>query len=129
MLVALDPGKNLGVAFVTADGRLERGLVIEPHALADLDLPAGATVLVGDGTGSAAIVAALAERGVTALLVEETGTSLEGRELYFAANPPRGLRRLVPRGLLSPPTLVDDYAAYAIALRWLRLDHNEKRRA
>lgn len=126
MIVAFDPGKNLGVAFVTEAGLLERGLVIEPAALAALELPDGATILVGDGTGSAAVIAALASRGLGAELVEEEGTSLEGRELYYAANPPRGLARFLPRGMLSPPVLVDDFAAYAIALRWL--EHKEARR-
>lgn len=119
MIVAFDPGKNLGVAFVAQDGKLERGLVLEPGELATLELPADATLLVGDGTGSAAVVAALSARGLSVELVGEKGTSLEGRELYFAAHPPRGLARLLPRGLLSPPVVIDDYAAYAIALRWL----------
>lgn len=119
MIVAFDPGKNLGVAFVGQDGTLERGLVLEPSALAAFELPADATLLVGDGTGSAAVVSALTARGLSVQLVGERGTSLEGRELYFAAHPPRGLARLLPRGLLNPPVLIDDYAAYAIALRWL----------
>ncbi len=120
MIVAFDPGKNLGVAFVSEAGVLERGLVVEPTALVDLELPEHATLVVGDGTGSVAVMAALAARGLSAELVGERGTSLEGRELYFAANPPRGLARLLPRGMRSPQVLIDDYAAYAIALRWLQ---------
>ncbi len=127
MIVALDPGRNLGVAYVTPAGELERGLVIEPAALAELELPEAATILVGDGTGSREVLAALAARGVTAELVGERGTSLEGRDLYFAAHPPRGLARLVPRGLLSPPGPIDDYAAFAIALRWLGRSQAERR--
>jgi len=126
MIVAFDPGKNLGVAFVSEAGLLERGLVIEPASLGALELPEAATLLVGDGTGSAAVIAALATRGLSAELVGEEGTSLEGRELYFAAYPPRGLARFLPRGMLSPPVLVDDFAAYAIALRWL--ERKEARR-
>src|SRR5690606_7892756 len=34
MIVAFDPGKNLDVAFVAQDGKLERGLVLEPGELA-----------------------------------------------------------------------------------------------
>jgi hypothetical protein len=29
--------------------------------------------------------------------------------------------RLLPKGLRVPPRLIDDYAAYALALRYLRL--------
>ncbi len=119
MLVALDPGRNLGVAFVSEGGALERHHVITLEELGRLDVPAGATVLVGDGTGSAAVVSALRRLGIEPTLVPEEGTTLEARALYFADHPPKGLARLVPRGLLSPPVPIDDYAAYAVALRWL----------
>ena len=75
---------------------------------------------MGDGTGSEAVVALLERRGLAPEMVPEAGTSLEARALYFQANEPRGLARLVPVGLRVPPGLIDDYAAYAIALRWLR---------
>lgn len=119
MIVAFDPGRNLGVAFVTDDGKLLRRQIVALGDLAALDLPEGATVVVGDGTGSGAVVDALRRRGLTPAVVGERGTTLDARELYFAANPPKGLARLVPKGLRSPPGPVDDYAAYAVALRWL----------
>lgn len=102
------------------DGELLRGFVIAPEELPTVELPPGATFLVGAGTGAKLVVRALAERGITPELVEEAGTSLAARDLYFAANPPRGLARLVPRGMLAPPVPIDDFAAYAIALRWLQ---------
>ncbi len=120
VIVAFDPGRNLGVAFVTADGRLLRQKVITPAELAQLELPPQSTLVVGDGTGHRELVAALASLGRNAVVVPEEGTTLEGRALYFAANPPRGLARLLPAGMRSPPTNIDGYAAYAIALRWLR---------
>jgi len=120
MIVAFDPGRNLGVAFVTGAGELMSGQVLSPEELDSLALPDGATVLVGDGTGSRQLVARLAERGVVAELVPEEGTSLEARALYYQQNKPRGWARLVPVGMRSPGVPIDDYAAYAIALRWLR---------
>jgi len=119
-IVAFDPGRNLGVAYVSAAGELLEGLVLESARLEAVTVPEGARVLVGDGTGSAELVAALRERGLEAELVPEEGTSLEARALYYQANEPRGLARLVPTGMRVPPVLIDDYAAYAIALRWLR---------
>ncbi len=120
MIVAFDPGRNVGVAFVSDDGRLVRGLILQPTELPELELPVGAHLVVGDGTGSEAVVAALAARGLAPELVAEEGTSLEARALYFQENEPRGWARLVPAGLRVPPVLVDDFAAYAIALRWLQ---------
>ena len=120
MIVSFDPGRNLGVAFVTEAGELLSGRVLEPGQLDALAIPPGATVLVGDGTGSRELATRLRARGVEPVLVPEEGTSLEARGLYFQKNEPRWWARLVPVGLRSPSVPIDDYAAYAIALRWLR---------
>ncbi len=119
MLVALDPGRNLGVAIVSEDGQLLSGTVIAPEDLPGLQLPPGATILVGSGTGSAEVRAALSARGLASVSVDERSTTLQARDLYFRDHPPRGLARLVPRGLRFPARDIDDYAAYAIALRYL----------
>lgn len=118
--MAFDPGRNLGVAFVTDDGQLVSGQVLAPDQLGALQLPDGARVLVGDGTGSRQLLQRLAQLGVQAEVVPEAGTSLEARALYFEKNEPRWWARLVPIGLRSPSVPIDHYAAYAIALRWLR---------
>ncbi len=119
MLVAFDPGRNVGVAFVSDAGELLRRAVVSPEEAARLELPAGATVLVGDGTGSEALVAALRRAGHEPVVVPEGGTTLEARSLYYRDNPPGLLARLVPPGMRSPGLPLDDYAAYAIALRYL----------
>jgi hypothetical protein len=119
VLVAFDPGRNVGVAFVSAAGELLRKAVVSPEEAASLELPAGATVLVGDGTGSEALVAALRRAGHDPVVVPEEGTTLEAKALYYRDNPPRLLARLVPPGMRSPGRPLDDYAAYAIALRYL----------
>ena len=117
--VALDPGKNLGVAFVHADGSLEFHAVVTLEQLQTLDLPDGAKVLVGDGTGSGAVQKVLQNRTIAYEVVDEWGSSLAARDLYFRDHPPRGLQRFLPGGLRSPPELIDDYAAYALALAYL----------
>lgn len=118
-VIAVDPGRNLGVACLARDGQLLSQFVIDLAAFRELTLPAAAAVVVGDGTGSEEVLRALAERGVKAELVDETGSSLEGRQLHWQLNPPRGLLRLLPSGLLPVPTGLDGWAAYAIGLRWL----------
>lgn len=119
MIVAFDPGRNIGVAFVTESGRLERRTIVDSAALRTLDLPHGATILVGDGTGSRELVSQLSEVGLQPEVVGERSTTLAARSLYFRDHPPKGWQRLLPTGMRSPPRPLDDYAAYAIALRWL----------
>jgi hypothetical protein len=111
---------------VSVDGRLLQHRVLTSQQLSELELPEGARVLVGDGTGSGQLLARLAELGVSAELVPEDGTSLEARDLYYQRNQPRGWARLVPLGFRVPPVPIDDYAAYAIALRWLRSRHDSE---
>ncbi|CUU08298.1 MAG: hypothetical protein N2045_12410 [Fimbriimonadales bacterium] len=76
-------------------------------------------VLVGKGTGSRRLMAALRERfpNLAWEAVEERNTTLQARELYFRHHPPRGWRRWLPKGLRVPPEPYDDYAALAIALQ------------
>ena len=52
-------------------------------------------------------------------MVDERATTLLARRRYFDANPPRGWKRLVPRGMLLPPRPIDDFAAVLIAERLL----------
>ncbi len=118
-VVAFDPGRNVGVAWVDADGVARRLAILTETDVRDLVLPFGARILIGDGTGSHELAAVLRGRGIEPEPVDETGTSLEARLLYFRDHPPAGVARLLPPGMRSPPRIIDDYAAYAIALRWL----------
>lgn len=120
MIIAFDPGKNIGVAVVTEQGSLEQRHIISLEQLRDYPLARQSVLVVGDGTGSSALQSVLHERGLTFTVIDETGTTLEARPLYFSDHPPKGLARLLPRGLLAPPDCIDDYAAYAIALRYLQ---------
>lgn len=116
---AFDPGRNIGLAVVSPEGELLQARVLTRDELHNLPVPPSATVLAGDGTGSADLLAGLNRLGVSAELVDETGTSLEGRRLYWLHNPPAGLLRLLPQGLRPVPAGLDAYAAWALALRWL----------
>lgn len=119
IIVAFDPGRHLGAAWVRFDGTHERLAILGEGDLEGLAIPSGALVLVGDGTGSAVLVERLRALGLEPRLVDERDTTLRARSLYFRDHPARGWLRLLPAGLRVPPRTVDDYAAYAIALRWL----------
>lgn len=119
VVLAFDPGRNLGAAWVDMTGNVLRQAILAVDDLERLVLPPEAVVVVGNGTGSAQLARRLRARGVEPLLVDEKGTTLRARELYFRDHPPRGMLRLLPPGMRAPPRTIDDYAAVAIALRWL----------
>jgi hypothetical protein len=126
MLIALDPGQNLGIAFVedanaTDPGRLLWCEVITLGGLRTLDVPPTSNFVVGNGTGYEKVLQVLRDRKLEYQLVAEEGTTLEARGLYFKAHPPKGLLRFLPKGMWAAPRNLDDYAAYAIALRYLKL--------
>jgi hypothetical protein len=133
LVVALDPGTDkCGLAAVTRSGQVVRLAVVHRAgvvpAVVELLADGGSrgeggleALLVGDGTGSRALLDELASAhlAVTPEVVSERLSTLKARYLYFALNPPRGLQRLIPRGLLIPPRPVDDYAALVLAHEWL----------
>lgn len=73
-------------------------------------------LLVGAGTGSKRLLERL--RAWFPQMrwepVAERETTLRARELYFQYHPPRGWRRLLPKGMRIPPEPYDDYAALAL---------------
>ncbi len=81
-------------------------------------------IVVGRGTGSKEVMAALAGLRTSGRLPavtaeEERDSTLDARRRYFAEHPPRGWRRFVPRSFQVPPEPYDDYAAAVIADRYL----------
>jgi RNase H-fold protein (predicted Holliday junction resolvase) len=125
-VLGLDPGtRKCGIAVLRGAGSLPtleivpidelagrlRAIVAETH----VDVAA-----VGRGTNAAAICATVRDLGLDVELVDERETTLLARARYFADHPPRGWRRLVPRGMLLPPRPIDDYAALLIAERYLK---------
>jgi hypothetical protein len=82
-----------------------------------LDQGETSLIVVGGGTGSKAVVDRLASSfpGVNVLVVEEAHTTERARRRYWVENPPRGWRRFVPRGMLTPPEPYDDLAAVLLA--------------
>jgi RNase H-fold protein (predicted Holliday junction resolvase) len=127
MLLGVDPGtRKCGYAIVEGIGAQPLALGIVPLAEfsdALAALVAGYPihmVAIGEGTNAAAISATVAATGLPYALVDERETTLRARARYFDDHPPRGWRRLVPRGMLLPERPIDDYAALLIAERYLQ---------
>ena len=119
MIIALDPGKNIGLALVSFDRVLLDSTIVTLEQLQDYVFREGIRVVLGDGTGSKVVQALLDKRGIDYVLVDEEGSSLEARAHYFAAHPATGLWRLLPKSMWPVSDLLDNYAAYVIALRYL----------
>ena len=126
-VLGLDPGtRKCGYAVVTAVGAPPLTLGIVPiESLAErlrevLAATPVALAAVGRGTNAAVVAAVVGELGVPVELVDEHETSLLARARFFRDHPPRGWRRIVPRGMLLPDRPIDDYAALLIAERFLK---------
>ena len=76
-----------------------------------------ARICLGNGTYHDLFAKKLQARAVSFETVDERMTTLQARTLYWRLHPPRGLWRLVPLSLRTPPRPVDDLAAWAIARR------------
>jgi hypothetical protein len=79
-------------------------------------------IIVGSGTSSKETVEEIRAHlpSVGILIVDETGTTLRARELYWKHIPRKGWRRLLPASMQVPPDPVDDFAALALVERVLR---------
>jgi RNase H-fold protein (predicted Holliday junction resolvase) len=128
MLLGVDPGtRKCGYAVVERLGAPPLALGIAPLDEFRAKLDALRTtwsfdlVAIGHGTNASVVSAAVREAGLPFVLVDERETTLQARARFFMDHPPRGWRRLVPRGMLLPDRPIDDYAALLIAERYLRL--------
>jgi RNase H-fold protein (predicted Holliday junction resolvase) len=126
-VLGLDPGtRKCGFALVEGVDRAPLSLGIVsldalPVRLAELlRLRPIAVAAIGRGTNAGPVAAVAREVGLEVAFVDERETTLLARERFFRDHPPRGLRALIPRGLLIPNRPIDDYAALLIAERFLR---------
>jgi hypothetical protein len=120
-VLAIDPGREKhGIAVVRADLVCVARAVVSHSDLVPIvtrlrETHHPARLVVGGGTGHKEVLRRLSEAGLVAEVVPERDTTRRARARYFAENPPAGLRRWLPLGLLVPPVPIDDYAALLIA--------------
>ena len=77
-------------------------------------------IAIGDGTHSKEFRSYVGRRlPLEIKITDERNTTLEARKLYWRLHSPGLLARLLPEGLRVPPRVLDDLAAWAIALRAL----------
>ncbi len=123
-ILGVDPGsRKVGVAVLAESGEVAFRAILRPEGLLDEIRPlverfGVEAIAVGGGTRGTETLDRLGELGLPCERVDETSTTLDARKLYFEAYPPSGWRRFIPRGMLTPPRPIDDFAAELIARRF-----------
>lgn len=125
-ILAIDPGRSkCGIAVVSR----EEGIVARQTVPVDQTTPVvkglmsqfdPKAVVIGSGTGSEPIVHDIESIFNPVYIIDENLSSQKARERYFIDHPPKGWRRLLPKGLLTPPEPYDDYAAVILAELFLQ---------
>ena len=129
IVLGIDPGRDKCGLAVCEPGRVLTRAIVPPAEVPRVVTGWAAeygvdAIVVGGGTGSKEVMAALAGLRASGRLPaltagEERDSTLDARRRYFEEHPPRGWRRFVPRSFQLPPEPYDDYAAAVIADRYL----------
>lgn len=80
------------------------------------------TVVMGDQTTSKMWKQKLTEilpESLSIIQVNERYSTLEARDRYWQIYPPKGLTRLIPKGMRTPPRPIDDIVAIVLIERYL----------
>ena len=125
--LGVDPGRSkTGLALVDCEGKILSLHIADSQNIHKeiLDFVKGncpAQIVLGNGTNSSNIgeVMRNALPDVKVTVVEEAHSTEEARALYWQVNPPTGLKKLVPLGMLVPPVPLDAYAAVILVRRFL----------
>lgn len=124
-IISLDPGtQKCGLAVLTSNGQIILRKIIPPAGLIPelknlLSQYCPKLMVVGQGTGFKEIAQKIKDLGFPFEVTEEKFSSWQARSLYWQLNPARGLKKLIPRGLLLPPEPLDDLSAVIIGRNYL----------
>ena len=128
VILGFDPGKDkCGVAVMGLDRQLQYHEVVSSSsviaAIDDLYQKYPISLLVmGNQTTSKRWKQQIQEKlssSVNIILVDERYTSLEARDRYWLMYPPKGLNKLLPKGMRTPPRPIDDIVAILLIERYL----------
>ncbi len=128
-LLAVDPGTvKCGLAILDSQGKVLFREISPTNTiqnrLAELIAEWDITHAVyGESTGAQnmrKVLEELASKSTYSVhSIDEKNSTLEARPLYWEEYPRRGLLRLLPISLLSPPVAIDDFAAVVLGRRFL----------
>lgn len=126
VVLAVDPGiEKCGFAVVSDQGLIEKSIIPRDESIVVIISKANeyrvGSIIIGDGTGSAKLKKELTDlTSIPIIMMPEAYTTLKARKRYFIENPRKGIRKLIPAGLLIPEQPYDDYAALIIAEEYLK---------
>ncbi len=128
MILGFDPGREkCGIAVMGDDSQLYYHQVIlaadVPTIIQSLCQQFTIeTLVMGDQTTSKMWKQKLTEilpKSLSILQVNERYSTLEARDRYWQLYPPKGLTRLIPKGMRTPPRPIDDIVAIILIERYL----------
>ena len=128
-VVAIDPGSSkCGIAIVSCDLILVFRCIVsrdelnfELRRLVNLYSPS--EIVVGNGTGGKTVLESIRSQvlSIPASDIDEGHTTELARTRFLKEVPAKGLQRLLPAALRTPPRPIDDYAATILAERFWEL--------
>jgi RNase H-fold protein (predicted Holliday junction resolvase) len=128
VILGFDPGRQkCGIAVMGVDRRIYYHQVIASEetvlTIESLRTQFPISLLVmGDQTSSKAWRQKLESELVEPMrimTVDERNSSLEARDRYWQMYPPKGLTKLIPEGMRTPPRAIDDIVAILLIERYL----------
>ena len=131
LYLGIDPGRSkTGLALVDGVGKIIKLHIAESQNIDNeivefIKNSCPVQIVLGNGTNSRDIYEVVQKvlPDVLVTVVEEAHSTEEARTLYWQENPPKGLKKLIPLGLLVPPVPLDAYAAVILVRRFLEDNH------
>ena len=127
LYLGIDPGRSkTGLALVNGAGKIVKLHIAESQNIDNeivefIKNSCPVQIVLGNGTNSRNIGESVKRvlPDVLVAVVEEAHSTEEARALYWQENPPKGLKKLIPLGMLVPPVPLDAYAAVILVRRFL----------
>lgn len=127
LYLGIDPGRSkTGLALVDGAGKIVKLHIAESQNIDNeivefIKNSCPVQIVLGNGTNSRNIGESVKRvlPDVMVAVVEEAHSTEEARALYWQENPPKGLKKLIPLGMLVPPVPLDAYAAVILVRRFL----------
>jgi RNase H-fold protein (predicted Holliday junction resolvase) len=127
LYLGIDPGRSkTGLALVNGAGKIVKLHIAESQNIDNeivefIKNSCPVHIVLGNGTNSSNIGEAVKRvlNDVMVTVVEEAHSTEEARTLYWQENPPKGMKKLIPLGMLVPPVPLDAYAAVILVRRFL----------
>ena len=131
LYLGIDPGRSkTGLALVDGVAKIVKLHIAESQKIDNeivefIKNSCPVQIVLGNGTNSRNICEVVQRilPDVLITVVEEAHSTEEARTLYWQENPPKGLKKLIPLGLLVPPVPLDAYAAVILVRRFLEDNH------